>query len=125
MSLSWGREICGNLETAESREWLCTNGIGGFASGTVADLLTRRYHGLLVAALKPAFGRTLRVAKMDEIAEYDGLRCALSTNRPPSLSVENPLFSESLLLLPYAVRIGESEARRHPSKEQGMIAALP
>ncbi len=81
MGLSWGREICGNLATAESREWLCTNGIGGFASGTVAGLLTRRYHGLLVAALKPPLGRTLLVAKMDETAEYDGLRCALSTNR--------------------------------------------
>ncbi|MFI5339390.1 MAG: amylo-alpha-1,6-glucosidase [Candidatus Methylomirabilales bacterium] len=81
MSLSWGREICGNLATAESREWLCTNGIGGFASGTVAGMLTRRYHGLLTAALKPPLGRTLLVAKLDETMEYDGLRCALFTNR--------------------------------------------
>jgi len=72
--LNWGRKICGNLATAESREWLCTNGIGGFASGTVSGLLTRRYHGLLVAALKPPLGRTLLVAKLDETVEYDGLR---------------------------------------------------
>ncbi len=77
MSLNWGREICGNLAAAESREWLCTNGIGGFASGTVAGLLTRRYHGLLVAALKPPLGRTLLVAKLDETVEYDGMRRAL------------------------------------------------
>lgn len=32
MSLAWGREICGDLPVAESREWLCTNGIGGFAT---------------------------------------------------------------------------------------------
>jgi len=50
--IGWGREICGDLPGAERREWLCTNGIGGFASGTVAGSLTRRYHGLLVAALK-------------------------------------------------------------------------
>jgi glycogen debranching enzyme len=38
MIADWGREICGRLETAESREWLCTNGIGGFASGTLAEI---------------------------------------------------------------------------------------
>lgn len=81
MTLSWGREICSRLTTAETREWLCTNGIGGFASGTAAGLLTRRYHGLLVAALKPPLGRTLLAAKLDETVEYDGLRQALFTNR--------------------------------------------
>jgi hypothetical protein len=72
--LDWGRELTRDLAQAESREWLCTNGIGGFASGTVSGLLTRRYHGLLVAALKPPLGRTLLVAKLDETVEYDGLR---------------------------------------------------
>jgi predicted glycogen debranching enzyme len=69
----FGREVCGNLALAETREWLVTNGIGGFASGTVANLLSRRYHGLLMAALKPPLGRTLLVAKIDETAEYDGI----------------------------------------------------
>jgi predicted glycogen debranching enzyme len=81
MSIELGREICGRLATAEAREWLCTNGIGGFASGTVAGLLTRRYHGLLVAALAPPLGRTLLVSKLDERVSYDGLSCALFTNR--------------------------------------------
>jgi predicted glycogen debranching enzyme len=76
-----GREICGSLATAERREWLVTNGIGGFASGTVAGLLSRRYHGLLVAALQPPLGRTLLVAKVDDELEYDGLRRPLFTNR--------------------------------------------
>ena len=79
--LDWGREVCGHLPVAESREWLCTNGIGGFASGTVAGLLTRHYHGLLVAALQPPLGRTLLVAKADETAEYDGHRYCLGANR--------------------------------------------
>ena len=57
--LDWGREVCGSLPLAESREWLCANGLGGFASGTVSGVLTRRYHGLLVAALAPPLGRTL------------------------------------------------------------------
>ena len=39
------------------REWLVTNGLGGYASGTVAGVVTRRYHGLLVAALPAPLGR--------------------------------------------------------------------
>jgi predicted glycogen debranching enzyme len=77
----WGREVCGSLPLAETREWLCTNGIGGFASGTVAGFLTRRYHGLLVAALAPPLGRTLLVTKADESVEYDGRRSRLAANR--------------------------------------------
>jgi predicted glycogen debranching enzyme len=73
MNLDFGRDICGNLASAKKREWLVTNGIGGFASGTVAGLLSRRYHGLLMAALQPPLGRTLLLAKIDETAEYDGI----------------------------------------------------
>jgi predicted glycogen debranching enzyme len=88
LSIDFGRETTGDLSAAEQREWLVTNGLGGFASGTVAGLLTRRYHGLLVAALKPPLGRTLLVAKLDEIAEYDGQTYPLSTNRWASGTVD-------------------------------------
>ncbi len=71
--LDFGREVCGILDVAEKREWLVTNGIGGYASGTIANMLTRRYHGLLMAALKPPLGRTLLLSKLDETAEYDGI----------------------------------------------------
>ncbi len=81
MCIDFGREICGNLEAAETREWLVTNGIGGYASGTVAGLLTRRYHGLLVAALKPPLGRTLLFTKLDETAIYDDHTYPLHVNR--------------------------------------------
>lgn len=73
LKLDFGREICGELAAAESREWLVTNGIGGYASGTVAGVLTRRYHGLLMAALQPPLSRTLLLAKLDVTAEYDGI----------------------------------------------------
>src|SRR5439155_5184267 len=88
LMLHWGREVAGDLDTAERREWLCTNGIGGFASGTVAGSLTRRYHGLLVAALAPPLGRTLLVAKVEETAEYEGEALALSANRWASGGIE-------------------------------------
>ncbi|MBW4516319.1 MAG: amylo-alpha-1,6-glucosidase [Timaviella obliquedivisa GSE-PSE-MK23-08B] len=71
MDIEFGREICGDRNSATSREWLVTNGIGGYASGTVGGALTRRYHGLLVAALNPPLGRTLLLTKLDEEVEYD------------------------------------------------------
>jgi glycogen debranching enzyme len=55
--MAFGPEICRNLEAATQREWLETNGIGGFASSTIIGLNTRRYHGLLTAALTPPVGR--------------------------------------------------------------------
>jgi predicted glycogen debranching enzyme len=83
-----GREICGVLDVAEQREWLVTNGIGGFASGTVSGNLTRRYHGLLVAALQPPVGRMQIVAKLDETARYYAADYALGTNRWASGAIE-------------------------------------
>lgn len=80
-ALEFGREVCGDLQAAEQREWLVTNGIGGYASGTVAGVLTRRYHGLLVAALQPPVRRTLLLTKLDETAAYHGVDYPLFANR--------------------------------------------
>ena len=87
-TIAFGREICGSLEIAEQREWLVTNGIGGYASGTVSGNLTRRYHGYLIAALSPPLGRTQLVAKLEETASYDGTDYPLATNRWTSGAVE-------------------------------------
>ncbi|HVO48763.1 MAG TPA: amylo-alpha-1,6-glucosidase [Steroidobacteraceae bacterium] len=65
---------------ALSREWLVTNGIGGFASGTVSQANTRRYHGLLVASLRPPVERVLMVAKIEAGAAYRGEYHALGCN---------------------------------------------
>ncbi|MFK7803056.1 MAG: amylo-alpha-1,6-glucosidase [Anaerolineae bacterium] len=66
-----GREVCGRIGVSSNREWLVTNGIGGFAMGTISGMLTRRYHGLLIAALNPPLGRTLMLTKLDETVKYD------------------------------------------------------
>src|ERR1700688_3149862 len=87
-AVEFGRVICGVLNVAEQREWLVTNGIGGFASGTVSGNLTRRYHGLLVAALQPPVGRMQLVAKLDETVRYDVADYALGTNRWASGAIE-------------------------------------
>jgi predicted glycogen debranching enzyme len=65
---------------ALAREWLLTNGIGGYAMGTVAGALTRRYHGLLIAATRPPAVRTLTLAKLEERLVVRGKRIDLSTN---------------------------------------------
>jgi predicted glycogen debranching enzyme len=79
--IRFGREVCGNLEAAEAREWLVTNGLGGFAGGTVAGTTTRRYHSLLTAALHPPAGRTLLVAGFDESVRYLEGSYPLAANR--------------------------------------------
>src|SRR5579884_1393090 len=80
-TVRFGRGLCGDLAAAEAREWLLTNGRGGYAMGTVAGTLTRRYHGLLIAAADPPVTRRLVVARLDLDVEYDGRTYALATNR--------------------------------------------
>ncbi|MGD1074424.1 MAG: glycogen debranching enzyme N-terminal domain-containing protein [Bryobacteraceae bacterium] len=66
-------------------EWLETNGLGGFASSTIAGLNTRRYHGLLIAATQPPVGRMLLLSKFEETLVIDGRRYDLSANRYPGV----------------------------------------
>ncbi|MDB5094588.1 MAG: malQ1 [Candidatus Eremiobacteraeota bacterium] len=92
--------MCGDLAAAEQREWLLTNGRGGYAMGTVAGTLTRRYHGLLIAAVDPPVVRRLCVARLDLDVMYDGATYALSTNRWASgaLAPQGYRFVEAFVL---------------------------
>ncbi len=74
------KNICTDLQAGLSREWLETNGLGGFACGTVAGANTRRYHGLLTAALNPPGGRMLLLSKLEETLVLGERRIDLSTN---------------------------------------------
>ena len=85
--VKFGPEICGALDAGTEREWLVTNGLGGFACGTVTGILTRRYHGLLIASV-PEQGRVLLVSKAEEIVRYAGRDYALGANRWSSGAVE-------------------------------------
>jgi predicted glycogen debranching enzyme len=86
--ISFGREICGNPEFSGQKEWLVTNGLGGYASGTIAGFPTRSYHGLLVAALQPPVGRTLLLTKLDETARYDSCEYPLYACRRATGEIE-------------------------------------
>ncbi len=78
-----GSDICSSLEGSFTREWIETNGTGGYASATVACANTRRYHGLLVAATRPPLGRVVMLSKLEETLIVGGVRFELSTNQYP------------------------------------------
>lgn len=78
---TFGRALCTEPMIAASREWLVTNGIGGYAAGTIAGTLTRSYHGLLIAALEPPLGRVLTLAALDAYVSYLGHHFDLTTHR--------------------------------------------
>src|SRR5260370_13475522 len=63
--ISFDKTVCSDLESALSREWMEVNGLGGFSCGTIAGAHTRRYHGLLTAALGPPGGRMLFLSKLE------------------------------------------------------------
>lgn len=70
-----------SFEHLHSLEWLETNGLGGYASGTVSGAHSRRYHGLLVSATNPPVGRTNVLSKLDETLVLNGVRFELGTNQ--------------------------------------------
>jgi predicted glycogen debranching enzyme len=77
------KAICRDLAAASSREWLETNGLGGFASSTIIGLNTRRYHALLTAATKPPVGRVVLLSKLEETVIVGDSRIELSANQYP------------------------------------------
>src|SRR5215468_8668105 len=82
--IRFGEEIT-DLDFSSNREWLETNGIGGFASATITGCHTRRYHGLLVAATKPPVGRFVLMSKLEETLIIGDRHVELGTNRYPGV----------------------------------------
>lgn len=106
--IKFDRDICNDFEAATSREWLETNGIGGFASGTISGANTRRYHGLLTAAIRPPLGRITVLSKFEETIEFEGGRFDLSSNRFPGVvSPQGYLSLKEFRLDPFPIWIYE------------------
>jgi glycogen debranching enzyme len=84
-TIAFGRDVLGNYDRSKSKEWLLTNGLGGYASSTVTGANSRAYHGLLVASLPPDLTRVLLLSKVeDELRTANGWY-PLSTNHYPGL----------------------------------------
>lgn len=79
--IRFGRAICGDLAQAERREWWLSNGLGGYAAGTLAGSLTRRYHGLLVTPVGGSLDRQLLFSRAEPVLDINGQRYPLSCNR--------------------------------------------
>src|ERR671910_468799 len=67
LRMPWSGDRAPEPEPLVTREWLVTNGLGGYASGTVAGLTSRRYHGLLIAALPAPLGRQVMLNHLSEL----------------------------------------------------------
>ncbi len=81
LRIAFGRGVCGSLPEAAAREWLVTDGVGGYACGTVAMLQTRRYHGLLMVPTAPAgASRMLGLSALDAAVVVGDRRIRLSTH---------------------------------------------
>lgn len=85
MMISFDSNTLHDLGKATSREWLETNGLGGFSSSTIIALNTRRYHGLLTAATRPPVGRVVMLSKLEDALVIDGRRYELSANQYPGV----------------------------------------
>jgi predicted glycogen debranching enzyme len=88
------------------REWLITNGLGGYASGTICGMVSRRYHGLLIAALPAPFGRVVMLNHLAEHLRLEDGRCVQIGGEEPS-------------------RAGETDMREHYVHEFRLEEGLP
>ena len=115
--IQFDAEICTDFTRASSREWLETNGIGGFASSTVSGANTRRYHGLLTAATRPPLGRVTMLSKFEETLIIDGKAFELSANQyPDKIYPEGFRYLKSFRLDPFPVWTFEIERNRNREK---------
>ena len=102
--ISLHRNTCSDFNVAIEKEWLETNGIGGYASSTVIGVNTRGYHGLLVAATRPPLGRVLLLSKVEETLIIGKRRYEISCNQyPGAIHPEGYRYLDSFRLSPFPV----------------------
>ncbi len=97
-------DVCGDFSESSTREWLETNGIGGFACGTISGANTRRYHGILTAAADAPLGRVRWVSKIEETLLIGGRRYDLSSNQyPDTVFPKGYAYIKRFCLDPYPI----------------------
>jgi predicted glycogen debranching enzyme len=114
--IEFGRDALADIDGSLQREWLETNGIGGFASSTILGVNTRRYHGLLTAATKPPVGRLVLLSKLEETVLINGRHYDLGANRYPGVLYPRGFeYLAKFRLDPFPVftyRIGDVEIQK-------------
>ncbi len=81
--IAFNADTCRDYGVAVTKEWLETDGLGGYASSTIIGVNTRRYHGLLVAAMRPPSRRRVLLSKLEETLAVREVEYDLSTNQYP------------------------------------------
>jgi predicted glycogen debranching enzyme len=125
--LVFGPDVCGDIDKALPLEWLEANGLGGYSSGSVAGANTRRYHGLLVASLKPPVSRFVLLSSLHEWVETPEGRVELSCSlfSPDVVHPEGHLLIESFSPRPFPTwiyRVGEYFLRKTIMAQRGANA---
>ena len=98
--MEFGKSSWRTFEKGTEKEWLLTNGIGGFASSTIIGANTRRYHGLLVASLKPPVKRHMVLSKIDESIIINNESHNLYSYRTPDFTMKGYLHLQRFALDP-------------------------
>lgn len=109
--MEFGKSSWRNYERGIEKEWLLTNGIGGYASSTVIGANTRRYHGLLIAALKPPINRHLILSKIDESIIINGVSHNIYSFQTPDYTMEGFRYLQRFMMDPvptYIYTIGDA-----------------
>jgi predicted glycogen debranching enzyme len=100
--IAFDRDICTNFGVATQKEWIETNGLGGYASSTITGINTRGYHGLLIAATKPPLQRMLLLSKIEETFIIGNKRYEISSNQyPNAIYPEGYKYLDSFQLDPF------------------------
>lgn len=108
--ISFNSDICTDFVAASSREWLETNGIGGFACSTISGANIRRYNALLTPATAPPLGRITTVSKFEETIEINGKLYELSSNQfPDTVAPQGFKYLKNFRLDPFPVWTYEIE----------------
>jgi len=109
-SMQLSRELLSNFENAITKEWIVANGLGGYASSTILGLNTRKYHGLLIAALNPPSDRRVCLAKLDEEVNIGNKIYPLGTNEfQDKLYPQGHFFLKEFSIAPFPKYVYEVE----------------
>ncbi|MEA1984906.1 MAG: amylo-alpha-1,6-glucosidase [Euryarchaeota archaeon] len=110
------RQDLSNYGSGTQKEWIVTNGLGGYASSTIIGTNTRTYHGLLVAALNPPVDRTLFLSSLDEEIRLNGETYHLASHKyPGTVHPEGFTYLKEFSLNPFPTavyQIGDIEVTR-------------
>ena len=121
--ITFGPNVTREYARSSRLEWLVANGLGGYSSSTVAGSNTRRYHGLLVAALRPPSARTMLFQKVEETLTVEGQEYHLSVNEyPNALYPTGHQYLEEFKLDPFPIfryRIGSATLEKEVCPVQG------